>query len=77
MNVGQGSWDKDIIMDLFNIRDQRCIQNTVIAEDREVDKIYWSNESSGMYSVRSTYRMLQAPKDLWSVEDMDSSCRKL
>lgn len=41
------------------------------------DRIYWSMESSGMYSVQSAYKILQAQKGLWNATDNSNLWRKL
>lgn len=39
--------------------------------------MYWSQESSGQYSVRSVYRLLQAQKNQWRQDDDGSFWRKI
>ncbi|XP_074346940.1 uncharacterized protein LOC141685753 [Apium graveolens] len=65
---GQG-WDADIIADLFNVRDQRCILNTQMGGDNEPDSLFWNEESTGDYTVRSAYRLIQRNKGMWSSRD--------
>lgn len=55
-------WDEDIIRDLFNERDQRCILRTKLSDRVTEDQVYWCKENSGLYSVRSAYRLLQHQK---------------
>lgn len=52
------SWDANVIADLFNERDQRSMFNVQLSFEREEDYLYWNNEVSGVYSMRSTYKML-------------------
>lgn len=52
-------WDEKILRDLFNDRDQRCIKAVKIGEYGVEDKVYWSQEAHGNYSVCSAYRMVQ------------------
>lgn len=70
-------WDTEIIADLFNERDQQCIFNTKINSRFTEDQIYWKEEVSGDYSIRSAYRLLQAQKTRWTVEDNGSWWRKI
>lgn len=60
----------DIIKDLFNERDQRCIVNTTIGDTGDI--LYWGWEATDQYSLRSAYRVLQAQKLLWREEDTRS-----
>ena len=52
-------WDREIIIDLFNDKDQRCIMEIPLREVEDEDIIFWSLENSGMYSVKSAYNLLQ------------------
>lgn len=56
------NWDMDIIMDLFNERDMQCILRTTLRDVQTEDMIYWCKESSGLYSVKSAYNLLQEQK---------------
>lgn len=75
MAVGERRWDIDIVADLFNHRDQQCILHTRSGDEDEEDSMYWWHESSGEYSVRSAYRLIQAQKGLWWVSDNNSVWR--
>ncbi|KAL8114965.1 hypothetical protein AgCh_021696 [Apium graveolens] len=77
MKTYSRQWDTEIIADLFNERDQRCIFNTKINSRVTEDQIYWKEEDSGDYSVRSAYRLLQAQKARWTVDDNGSLWRKI
>ncbi|XP_074328372.1 uncharacterized protein LOC141666280 [Apium graveolens] len=70
-------WDEEIIKDLFNERDQRCILRIALVNHREVDSVYWSKENSGVYFVKSAYKMLQDQKGRWRTEDASSLWCKL
>ncbi|WOG82094.1 hypothetical protein DCAR_0101255 [Daucus carota subsp. sativus] len=64
-----GQWDSDIVEDLFNARDKQCILNTMVRGDREEDVLYWNEDLTGDYTVKSAYQMLQRQKGLWSTAD--------
>lgn len=59
MSENQVGWDNEILSDLFNDRDQRCIKDVKIGEYGLEDRVYWSQEARGNYSVRSAYKLLQ------------------
>lgn len=77
MRIDSRQWDTDIILDLFNVRDQQCIFNTSINSRVAEDRIYWSKEVNGDYSVRSACRLLQAQKERWTADDNNSLWRKM
>lgn len=70
-------WDVDLIRDLFNSKDQQQILKIPLSEDNTVDEIFWNNDASGNYSVRSAYKTIQLQKGLWNWEDKDSLWSKL
>lgn len=57
-------WDEEVLTDLFNDRDQQCIRSIVLSESDNEDCLYWSKESTGLYTVRSAYKLLQMQKNL-------------
>lgn len=57
-------WDTEILQDLFNQRDQECIYNTPYGGEGEVDMLYWNEDMTGMYTVRSAYRMIRSQKEM-------------
>lgn len=59
------AWDNEIIEDLFNDRDQQCINNIVLENDVDEDRLFWKYEESGNYSVKSAYRLIQVQKGLY------------
>lgn len=77
MKTGERQWEEEIVMDWFNFRDQQCILNTSIGGDDEEDLLYWGQESSGEYSVKSAYRMIQAQRGLWQISNNNSVWRDL
>ncbi|KAL8131281.1 hypothetical protein AgCh_007272 [Apium graveolens] len=76
MAMDHRGWDEEILRDLFNTRDQQCIRRITLTDSSEEDEVYWGKEASGMYSVRSAYRLLQEQKNLWRQEDQTSAWRK-
>lgn len=63
--------------DLFNVRDQVCINKVSVEEKDCGDEVYWCKENHGHYSVRSAYRLLQAQKLNWREEDKTSFWRRI
>ncbi|XP_074336620.1 uncharacterized protein LOC141673779 [Apium graveolens] len=63
------AWDIDVVRDVFNDRDQRCVLDTLIEEDLQNDVLYWGKEQSGVYSVRSAYKYIQEEKGAWCREE--------
>lgn len=61
-------WDQEIVEDLFNISDQRSILAMSIGGEGEVDTLYWSETSSGEYSVKSAYQLIQKQKGNWHTD---------
>lgn len=51
VKTDERSWDTDIIHDMFNARDQRCILNTPIKTNTAEDQLYQSKENTDQYSV--------------------------
>lgn len=56
-----GSWDIDLLRDMFVERDVNLILSTPVNME-ENDNWYWRKEKLGMYSVKSAYFMLQERK---------------
>ncbi|XP_074374595.1 uncharacterized protein LOC141715006 [Apium graveolens] len=67
----------DVVRDIFNERDQSCILNTHIIESIGEDSMYRRLESSGVYSIRSAYKLLQLQKNRWRGDDVDSIWAKI
>lgn len=61
-------WDIDVIRDVFNEEDQKSIMDVQLEENNGQDVIVWKKEQTGVYSVRSAYRMLQEQKGKWSLQ---------
>ena len=56
---GRVAWDEDLVRDMFNPRDAQLILNIPLSSDRQEDSWFWAFESSGQFSVKSTYKYLQ------------------
>lgn len=69
MVVGRREWDTDIVCDIFNEGDTNAIINTRLEEDETQDVLYWKLENTGIYTVRSAYKMLQERKGKWCSQD--------
>lgn len=77
MCIDRRAWDVDVISDIFDERDRLCILNTRIEAGSSEDHIYWRMESSGVYSVRSAYKLLQFQKNRWNIQDSASLWKKV
>ncbi|KAF4373101.1 hypothetical protein F8388_019283 [Cannabis sativa] len=59
-----GSWDQELLADLFNGRDRELINKIPLFSSVE-DRLVWQLESSGIYSVKSAYNLLQVDHGRW------------
>ncbi|XP_074373804.1 putative mitochondrial protein AtMg00310 [Apium graveolens] len=50
----QREWDEEILRDMFNDRDQQCIRRIRPNVNENDDVMYWGEEATGQYTVRST-----------------------
>ncbi|KAM6569414.1 hypothetical protein CsatB_017399 [Cannabis sativa] len=64
-----GSWDAEIVIDLFNEREQQLILDIPLTIGHGSDKLTWSYETSGNYSVKSGYNLLQKLHGRWSANE--------
>lgn len=69
LTMNRSHWDFDIIQDLFNTRDQRCILNTPVRGVNKKLILYWHEEYSGEYFVKSAYNLLRMSKESWNTND--------
>lgn len=76
-HVGSKAWNLDVIKAEFNDRDQKCILDTMVSANDVEDVLYWSQEATGLYSVKSAYKWLQTKKATWRSEDKSSIFAKL
>ncbi|KAL8090281.1 hypothetical protein AgCh_039666 [Apium graveolens] len=77
MCIDKREWDKEVILDLFNRRDQKCILDTPISKNGSGDTIIWNLEKSGMYTVKSAYRLIQRMKGMFNMEERSKVLMKL
>ncbi|XP_074328054.1 uncharacterized protein LOC141665964 [Apium graveolens] len=61
--------DVEIIEDLFNQRDQLCIAHSPVGGENEEDGLFWSEDRTREYTVKSAYRLLQKHKGAWVTDD--------
>ena len=59
MIADEKTLDKDLVVDIFNQRDQTLILNIPLSCRSIVDQWYWLHDRNGMYSVKSCYRHQQ------------------
>lgn len=69
MQVNNRVWDEEILEDLFNSQDMQCILQVPLSPNRDEDRLYWKEEMSVTYTVRSAYKLLQVQKGRWNVLD--------
>ena len=72
MTVDGKNWDKDLVADIFNQRDQALILNIPLSCRSIADQWYWLHERNGMYSVKSCYRhqqtqIAESSPQVWSL----------
>lgn len=65
MKVDLKAWDEDILVDLFNTRDVQCILQVPLNPCWEEDRLFWKEETSGLYTVKSAYKLIQVQKGRW------------
>ncbi|KAL8092159.1 hypothetical protein AgCh_034453, partial [Apium graveolens] len=63
IKVGAKEWDLEVVADVLNERDQNCVLAVPISNSNQEDSLYWSPESSGIYSVKSAYKLLQLQRN--------------
>ncbi|KAH9750457.1 reverse transcriptase domain-containing protein [Citrus sinensis] len=58
------TWDSDILNDIFNERDKNLIWQIPLSNRSNADSWYWMHEAKGVYTVRSSYKMLAPCLDI-------------
>lgn len=59
-----GSWDLDLLKDLFTVRDQQQILSIPLSLRICEDKWIWANDAKGCYTVKSGYKVLMKNSDI-------------
>ena len=54
---------------MFNARDRQLIHIIPLDDDYRTDRLIWAQEVSGIYSVKSAYKLIQEDKGVWSKEE--------
>uniref|UniRef100_A0A803NYG4 Reverse transcriptase domain-containing protein n=1 Tax=Cannabis sativa TaxID=3483 RepID=A0A803NYG4_CANSA len=57
------SWDRDLVTDIFNMRDASLIFGLPLSASAGDDCWSWSEESNGTFSVKSAYFLMQKTKN--------------
>ena len=70
--IGSRSWDENLIRHLFYIHDAEEILKLRILRVGEGDIIAWHHEKSGLFSVKSAYRLALNLKEPRSVSGNSS-----
>ncbi|KAL1090061.1 hypothetical protein V6Z11_D07G062900 [Gossypium hirsutum] len=58
------NWNRDLIYSTFTMEEADQIVSLPIPITNQSDKVVWSNENSGIYSVKSIYKMLLDPPNV-------------
>uniref|UniRef100_A0A803PEK6 Reverse transcriptase domain-containing protein n=1 Tax=Cannabis sativa TaxID=3483 RepID=A0A803PEK6_CANSA len=77
MTPGLRCWDVELIDDLFNERDKNLILQIPLQVAECIDHVIWSFDSSGLYSVKSAYNILQQINGRWSEEEASAFWKSL
>lgn len=77
MKTGPREWDSEVIMDMFNERDQLLILGTPLSHLQEDDNRYWYKDDTGVYTVKSAFKLVQDLKGEWFPNANSGSWRKL
>ena len=72
MTADGKNWDKDLVADIFNQRDQALILNIPLSCRSRADQWYWLHERNGMYSIKSCNRhqqtqIAESSPQVWSL----------
>ncbi|XP_060965763.1 uncharacterized protein LOC133034618 [Cannabis sativa] len=70
-------WDVEILDDLFVDRDKHLIMSIPLSDNNLEDHFVWSKETSGFYSVKSAYNLLQRLKGGWHESNDNNFWSKL
>ncbi|KAM6582578.1 hypothetical protein CsatB_009580 [Cannabis sativa] len=59
LSMQSKSWDFEIINDLLDERDKNLVLSIPLSLHTTADKWCWTDETNGLYTVKSAYRLLQ------------------
>lgn len=57
-----GMWDKEVIAQVFDREEGRKILSIPLSEEPRKDRIFWAFSNTGMYTVKSRYRLVKRKK---------------
>ncbi|KAM6568253.1 hypothetical protein CsatB_016238 [Cannabis sativa] len=69
--VGSRTWDMEVLNDLFEARDRDLVVSIQLGKSVLSDAWYWNKESTGFYTVKSAYRLLQQQSSVPDEDDCD------
>lgn len=77
MKMESKEWDAEVISDMFNERDQVLILGTPLSATQEEDIKNWYKEGSGLYTVKSAFKLVQELNEAWIADDISGFWRRL
>lgn len=77
MKLGEKFWDREVIIDLFDERDQHLIPGIPLSRRQEEDIRYWYKDDKGLYTVESAYKLVQDMKGEWVANANSGFWRRL
>uniref|UniRef100_A0A803NGP8 RNase H type-1 domain-containing protein n=1 Tax=Cannabis sativa TaxID=3483 RepID=A0A803NGP8_CANSA len=72
-----GGWDMEILEDMFGQRDRNLISKVPSQLTHETDQIIWHLETSGLYTVKSAYMIIQQEKGWINEESITSFWKRV
>lgn len=63
MTENNGTWDNDVLQDIFNDRDREWIKKTPIPRVTRADSWTWLFDAKGEFSVKTCYRQLRGERE--------------
>lgn len=70
-------WDVELIRDLFQERDAQLILGIPLSPSQVEDHLMWVHEISGLYSVKSAYKLIQKQQGRWESASISAVCKHL
>ncbi|KAM6589905.1 hypothetical protein CsatA_012510 [Cannabis sativa] len=71
------AWDVELLQDMFNDQDRDKILSIQLPDSLCFDSWYWAEETSGFYSVKSAYKLLQQSSGDWPISGAESQWQNL